>query len=557
MISLFVFFTGGVTPSFGECEKSGLETKENYRKEVQTQRQNSKEKKRLINHALAVSSAVSSAVKLYPPKCIPKWTPSYLLYNGGNVIYGLGDMRLILSYRKESKQILEVYKDQDIDAQIEVFDRAYEDQMEAYEAARRRAKLFDSMIWVRRAGVASALLEAIHGKIPGAGGPYLCSAGRRGIKSSVEGRFKFYAMGRNVKELAAKNLMSTLYSGVMKESLGEKTPEGRIFLYGAQEIVAREAVKDAEEVKDCMKARAEEYRKMAEALRTKDGEPGDGSSGDPGTREVKKEGGGETEGQDTSRGFTREDFAGCVKRGAAGLVSDPRCSCAQKGTCFRIPKPSWTKTKGTTPKEGGSFQIPQGLLATTGAARDFANSIFSGDPKGAKLAAGRLGQGATHLNRDIEALKKGINKKRAKEGKKPIDFDKESRKLARKLQKSMGKALDGAGIRSVDQFNNAIKKALGHDDETSAQKGDIAASAVPGGGGEIGGGASEGKSSSFGFMEGLDDGEGEQALQKEGFDMERYTTSGEEDVSSAQRDIFQVLTFRYQRTAYPILLEKK
>ena len=157
----------------------------------------------------------------------------------------------------------------------------------------------------------------------------------------------------------------------------------------------------------------------------------------------------------------------------------------------------------------------------------------------------------------MAALKKKIHEQRKKEGKKPIDFNGESSRLARSLQRSMGRALENAGIKSIGQFNDLMGKALGYDEEKE-QEGDVATESAVLGGGEIGGGAArafEEKSDSFNFLEGLN-GEGEEGGDLGG-EEGRYTTSGDEDIHSSQENIFKLITFRYQESAYPVLLDKK
>ena len=163
-IAIFLFtLGGGAVPSFASCDVKEGYIGPNAKREVQTERQKVKFK-RLTNHALAAVTAFQSTLKLLPPRCLPPWTPSYLIYNGGNVLYGIGDIGLLIKYRKESKKVLEVNLNEEITPQITAFDEAYENQMDAYRAARRRAKLFDSAMWIRRVGVVAAGFEMLLGQ---------------------------------------------------------------------------------------------------------------------------------------------------------------------------------------------------------------------------------------------------------------------------------------------------------------------------------------------------------------------------------------------------------
>ena len=206
------------------------------------------------------------------------------------------------------------------------------------------------------------------------------------------------------------------------------------------------------------------------------------------------EGNGGNGGGDTGTG--EQGGGGCVRVAGNNLNFDPQCGCVQNGTCFQTPKlPVWKKGKTT---KGQNFNVPGGLFTSMEPTRDFANALFRGDTRGARLAASRLGQGATRLKGRLADIKKQINRKRKKEGKNPIDFDGEARRLASRIQDSVGRALDNAGIKTVEQFNDAMGRTLGYGDEGSGggSSQDVRASLSPSEGGDIlGSAASSGKGS--------------------------------------------------------------
>ena len=191
------------------------------------------------------------------------------------------------------------------------------------------------------------------------GGPLVCSLTEgldAGDSENLKVIFKFYTLGRSVKEATLGPLGAVIGHALSKEKRfrPEKTPARRLIFYGAQEILAKEAVSDAEEIKDCMKQRADEYKAVADTLRKRLGTgtlvcENPPCSDDP-TVNIPDP----TWVEPDEEPFTRNDFAGCVKRGANGIVLDSKCSCVSKGTCFQVPKFPLPRGGKTVKGENGS-----------------------------------------------------------------------------------------------------------------------------------------------------------------------------------------------------------
>ena len=359
---------------------------------------------------------------------------------------------------------------------------------------------------------------------------------------------KYFALGRNVPGIVINSIAKAITKGAM-----EKTPKRRMILYGAQEILAMATSRDTNNVSKCMKQRADEFKTIASALRQRLGSPnttGGGEDGGSPTTDVNllttPPPGGEE--------FTRRDFAGCMVQTGSAILSDPQCTCAQNNSCYQIPQLSLPTAQTT----GVPTHLPPSLLSNLRKSQDFLNKAFSGNSSGANLAAIGSGQGAAKLDRQIAAIKKQINRKLKKQGKRPINFDAKSRRLANNIRQAVGKALSKAGIKSIDQFNKAVGKALLKDQNLAPKVNltePIANASTP----KLGPGKSshgnDRKGANFDF---LNDGEttSESASPEptDTADGDTYHAAKDSDILNSTQDIFEVLSYRYMKSGYPRLL---
>ncbi|MCY4644605.1 MAG: hypothetical protein OXB88_08295 [Bacteriovoracales bacterium] len=578
-----------------ECKRSQTKKKDGYI--VFDQTALSKEgKERLINHVISVSSSIMSTVKMVKYKCK---APSFYLYNGANVVDGLANIGSLIRQKDESKQVLEAFvgEGSDINAQIVVFDRAHDLQMKAYDAAKRREDILKSTSMVRKGAVVAAGIEAITMKIsPNPGLLCMSAEGKKALielkkglsesalapiqeqtwkdvlgsdkgKKILKGDSTLWkkdkkglsmALGRNLETSLVKVLMAMARKGLK----GEVTPTSRLIFYGAEEIFAMAVSNDMKKVSNCMKERAEEYKAMGLALRNRLGTTAPGSD-DENTDTTTLP----TFNDDTETNhfdITRNDFAGCLNAKTGQLADDPQCSCTKTNSCYKIPDLNFNQNP--LENRNDKINLPSGLASTIGKSRDFLNGVFGGNFSKAKLASGSLGQGAGRLNRQIKALKKKINDDRRKKGQKPIDFDKESQKLAQKMRRSVGKALSDAGIGSIGQFNEALARDLLQDDLGGAGDNGLQEPTWSGGGPLFGGGRGTASSSFEDLEEGYGDLLSDQASEDKGqngqgdlgLEGQEYYADGGHDIHQGKgEDIFKIITLRYQESGYPTLLKKK
>ena len=359
---------------------------------------------------------------------------------------------------------------------------------------------------------------------------------------------KHFALGRNISGAVINSIAKAVTKGDM-----EVTPTNRMILYGAQEILAMATSKDTNNVSKCMKQRADEFKAIASALRQRLGSPNTtgGGGAPPPAVEVNLS----TTSPSGSEEFSRRDFAGCMVQAGSAIRSDPQCTCVQNNNCYEIPKLSFptVQTRGTpTPTH-----LPPSLLSNLRNSRGFLNKAFSGNSSGANLAAVRSGQGAAKLDRQITAIKKQINRTRKKQGKRPINFDAKSRRLANNIRQAVGKALSNAGIKSIGQFNKAVGTALLKDQNfvpKAKLTEPIANTSTPKLGPSKSSYGSDRNGANFDF---LDDGEktSEFASIDPTDPIDTYHAAKDSDILNSTQDIFEVLSYRYMKSGYPRLLD--
>ena len=576
------FMLGNLAHAASDCKTTSATKKKDGHIVFDQTKLSKRGKKRLINHAIMVASAIASGVKMVRVKCI---APSYLLYNGANVVDGAANLANLIKHQKESRQILEAHvgEGSDIKSQIEVFDRAHEQQMKAYKSALRREDMLKAIDMARKIAVVAAGVELALSSL--GVGAFTCSANPAEVKVAGENavnnandsltvaqlkKIRINAEQTKAAELEKFDQGSAIQSGLgrnisgvvldavlvefVKQGVGEGTPAQRLILYGAQEVLAM-TIKMSGEVADCMKQRADEYKRMASSLRQRLGTtPGGGNSGTEGTSLSSVV---QIADQDN---FQAGDFAGCMIQSQGQVVNDPRCACAQTKSCYQIP--SLARITGQRGATKSSLQFPSGLAKTIGKARNFLNGAYGGQFTKAGLAANQLnGQGAARLNRQINALKKQINARRKKAGKRPINFDARSKRLARGIQNSVGRALDKAGISSIGQFNRAVGDALlknGDLKDLEDKSRRAAPIPVAGGGKGLNKGLRAAKrQNNFDFLDGLDSEKSDRdpAADIAQTDDEALYSAEGADIAKSQGNIFKIITLRYQQSGYPLLLE--
>ena len=557
-----------------DCKTSGIgEKKDGYIVFDQT-KLSQEGTKRLINHAISVTTAIASTYKVTKSAATGCKAPSYYLYNGANIVDGVANITDLIKHNKESQQILEAFvgKESDIGKQVNAFDKAYEQQMVAYRAAQSRERILKATGTVRKSAVVSAGVEAITMML-GGGLAFICSpnpdavqavrtatqAARaaaeegatqaaknaaqvaRDAASSARGEIKWHhlAMGQNISGVVAHAILKA----IAKEKVGEVTPLSRVIYYGVQEILSTTMSKDMNETSKCMKQRADEFKNMATLLKQRLGKT-DASDPKPTpnpTKVVKL-----TDPSVSTQEFNSGDFSGCMVNGHSGLVHDPKCSCRKNHSCYQIPQFVAPPSRNNpTQRGGGESGFPPSIASSNNQGRDFLNGVFDGNSSQENLGAGRLGQGGARLDRQRKAIEKKINDHLKKQGKRPIHFESKRRRIADNIRRAVGNTLNQAGIKSIGQFNKAIGDALIKDSPLSSPVEKAPAIVA----GKARGLNLKGNSqNSFDFLE--------EAGEDKSGDMTSYHIPGK-DIQSSGQDIFQILTYRYMKSAYPSLLKKK
>ena len=177
LLSAFILMAQAA--SADDCKTSGIQGKEGYIAFDQTNL-SKKGKTRLINHAISVTTAIASTYKMAKSAAAGCKAPSYFLYNGANVVDGVANIKNLVKQTKESEQILQSFvgEGSNLQAQIDVFDRAYEQQMSAYRGAKTRERILKTTRMLRKSAVVSAGVESAIMMGPlagGAAGLFTCS----------------------------------------------------------------------------------------------------------------------------------------------------------------------------------------------------------------------------------------------------------------------------------------------------------------------------------------------------------------------------------------------
>ena len=578
LLSAFILMAQAA--SADDCKTSGIQGKEGYIAFDQTNL-SKKGKTRLINHAISVTTAIASTYKMAKSAAAGCKAPSYFLYNGANVVDGVANIKNLVKQTKESEQILQSFvgEGSNIQAQIDVFDRAYEQQMSAYRGAKTRERILKTTRMLRKSAVVSAGVEWAIMMNPLTAGTaaklFICSPDPvtsddvteavdkpnqtpEGLKTDLkkiiedsaekEKKWQQFAMGQNISGMVANAILKAK----AKEHVGEITPLSRIIYYGVQEALAMAMAADMNETSNCMKQRADEFKSMGSALKQRLGKttvgPGDDDDDGNGTRVVTIE-----EVLPPTEEFNPGDFAGCMARSASGLVHDSRCSCRQNNSCYEIPRFVSPRSPNNPDRSDVFSRFPPNIASTNNQGRSFLNGAFSDNTSKANLGAKGLGQGAARFDRQVKGIQKKINDNLKKQGKRPINFKAQRGRIADNIQRAVGNALNKAGIKSIGQFNQAIGDALVKNPNPSPSV-EKTAPVVAGKAKRLN--PTTNSKDSFDFLE--DDGEykiedmDNKATEKE----EDSYFAQEEDIQSSGQNIFQILTYRYMKSAYPSLLRK-
>lgn len=354
--------------------------------------------------------------------------------------------------------------------------------------------------------------------------------------------------------LAIKGLAPTL--GTTFQNIAAN-PWYRSIGFGAFSGVAYGAATESEGAADSLEQRAKEYDRLADSLRNQT------------TQDLEVKTGAQTE---TTLGTTTDIDNGpntkgqtttCFTGGSGQLNADENCSCSSNNSCKKPEVPNLQ----ALPEFGG-----QSLLADTmGNLRAAGSQLYSGRLGEGSAAANKVANAAARITRLRDNLRDKINKDRLTKGKKPIDFEKAENGFRNKLENDVERAFNNlspaeqgtlANLAGGFGTNNKSDNSEKEKEEESTSKGGktaIAATDVNPNAGSVGSDKNaDGGTWDFNFDPEAE-ASAEQAALAEAIaaeEDENYVVKGDIN-DDRNKDIFNIITRRYLKSAYPVIFEEK
>jgi hypothetical protein len=178
----------------------------------------------------------------------------------------------------------------------------------------------------------------------------------------------------------------------------------------------------------------------------------------------------------------KPEVKSCVSTSGAGIVFSPQ-GCQRP---LKINRPTFGANFGT------DYLRSQSNLAT-----DFANALNAGDTAQADLLAGQLANGAARIEKEKLAALEAINKQRAAQKKRPLNFDQEVQRTLASMQNGANRALGTKGASLADLDKNSGGAAVSETKPTEEATAPVAesgadAEAMPSADGDSSASATEG-----------------------------------------------------------------
>lgn len=220
---------------------------------------------------------------------------------------------------------------------------------------------------------------------------------------------------------------------------------------------------------------------------------------------------------------------------------DENCNCQASNSCSKVK---------TTKVPPGMF--PSSVNSSMGSLKDTANQLANGNYSGAMMSGAQLGKNAVRLLNTRDKMQKKVNELLASKGQKPINFNKQSEKFLRGFYKeAIDSGLVDAHIeaQNLNAGFNPLNTSNAKDSYLMLSPTDRNNPAVQ----------KELKKAGF-------------SLGDDGFDMFSATPTPQEDVlpgleeydvavddirKDSGKSIFDVISTRYFRSAYPALLNER
>ena len=342
-----------------------------------------------------------------------------------------------------------------------------------------------------------------------------------------------------------------IQSTSIKEFLASGYTRGALFAGFA--LAANVAKSDIEDAAGKLNKRAGQYRELAGELKAKSMSNIENGFTTPGQSNV------DTQTVDTTAIDGNSDSSsGCVVGGRGEAVSDPECKCKDSNSCKTPDVPNLTQIDGMV---GAGGVLAEGA-STLGAA---SSSLFQGDTSGGSTNGNNVGKLAAKIRKIKSKAQKAINDKLKAAGKTPVkDWDAYEKGTFNKYMGTVQKAWDGLSGSDKSKLMARIP-ALSNDNAKGKGKQVAAKSKVAmkkaNGLKNIGKGGKKavaekqpGMDLNFDFEENKPLTDEEMAMNGEGM-ANTPAKDGEDINDNRNKDIFKIITGRYQKTAYPVFFE--
>jgi len=359
------------------------------------------------------------------------------------------------------------------------------------------------------------------------------------------------ALGLGAGALAAtKSVGDTIMnSGIMK------SPWTRAAGFAGFAAFAYGGSKESEEASQKLAKRESEYRRLASELRSKISQntkvnPSDGEQFiGPDTQTI----GNNTIGIDNN--------STCFTGGAGSLNLDANCDCVKNGSCKKPEIPDLTALPSFT----GQTLMTDSLGSLSSAGKD----VFAGRLKGAETSGQALTSNAARITKLRDGLAKKLSDQNVKNGGGPFDLEKQSEKFQDFALKKVNDAfnqLTPAEQGKLASFGSGFGGLVDGDKKDEKEK--VEESSVAGTGRKAVGDVNpnsgapsnktaEGATWDFNFDEA--EAAAEQAAIEEALMAEEdqnYVVDG--DISEDRnKNLFNIITRRYLKSAYPVLFDEK
>ncbi len=318
----------------------------------------------------------------------------------------------------------------------------------------------------------------------------------------------------------------------------------RAIMYGASAAIAFMAKSDFDEVVEHLKTREEQYASLIERLEQNNALSsldlgGTTSSLNPAKAPVIN--------PPKKPTVDADDLCIAGEDGEAVPISCDRCTVENNCKTSEIPESTQFPAN-----------IPQDLGTTTNLLQGMQTDRYSGNTAGADLASGQLGQYAGSVRNIKKKLEDVANANLIKKGKAPIDFDGMTKKFMNDYKGSALSAIKKmpaehrSAYSSVAGLGGAVEKVKSH----AKAKLNLPTQAN--------GKAPSGKKTAKDPFAGIDFGQKPTAVGvkpvahqnpiEDGYD---YSTNVNDIIQSKNTNIFEIITVRYLKSAYPMLLEEE